>query len=295
MSFIELETPDQLEYKFNSVANGLFSFKVRAAHDAHIALTTGPHESDPMIEIFIGGWSNTKSVIRKNRTKPDKSEANTPDILNAGEYRGFWIKWFDGVYTVGNEGEAAAFLSYQDNEIIPINFAGVCTAWGATGSWILEAGRPYGGSAVPISCGVGQTCWVPSAGSSLPDGAVAGGRDSDGTVLYVGRAHHEGALIPGKLNISHGVVYVPWGGAEHAHADYEVLVGGGNWVPVAGGAIPGNAIPAGESEDGEPLFVGRAHHEGSVTIGKVQPSHNVCYISYGGSEIAYDQYEILTN
>lgn len=28
---------------------------------------------------------------------------------------------------------------------------------------------------------------------------------------------------------------------------------------------------------GEPFFVGRVHHEGSVTPGKVQPSHGVWY------------------
>lgn len=50
---------------------------------------------------------------------------------------------------------------------------------------------------------------------------------------------------------------------------------------------------AGETSGGEPLFVGRARHEGTVTLGKVQPSHGVCYIPYGGQEVAYDNYEIL--
>lgn len=55
-----------------------------------------------------------------------------------------------------------------------------------------------------------------------------------------------------------------------------------------------NFFAAGESADGEPFFVGRVHHEGSVTIGKVQPSHGVCYIPYGGQELAFKAYEILT-
>lgn len=45
------------------------------------------------LQIFIGGWSNNKSVIRKNRTKPDVAEAETPEILSGDEYRGFWIRW----------------------------------------------------------------------------------------------------------------------------------------------------------------------------------------------------------
>lgn len=60
----------------------------------------------------------------------------------------------------------------------------------------------------------------------------------------------------------------------------------------SGGDIPGAALQAGHSEDGEPLFIGRANHEGTITVGKVQQSHACCYISYGGQEIAYSDYEI---
>lgn len=84
-------------------------------------------------------------------------------------------------------------------------------------------------------------------------------------------ARHEGALIPGKLIPSHNVAYIPFGGGEHPHTSYEVLCGcNPQWIPVTGGGIPPQAVPAGESESGEPLFVGRVHHEGSITTGKVQ-------------------------
>lgn len=91
-----------------------------------------------MFEIFIGGWGNQKSVIRKNRTKPDVVEVETPNALNAGEFRGFWIRWYDNVITVGREGEAAAFMSHEEPGMIPINYAGVCTGWGAAGSWLVD-------------------------------------------------------------------------------------------------------------------------------------------------------------
>lgn len=52
-------------------------------------------------------------------------------------------------------------------------------------------------------------------------------------------------------------------------------------------------VLAGETEDGEPLFVGRVQHEGTVTIGKVHPSHGVCYISYAGQELGFEAYEVL--
>lgn len=129
-----------------------------------------------------------------------------------------------------------------------------------------------GGMSAQLHSGTGAggpACWVPSAGGQVPVSAVAGGQD--GETLYVARARHEGALIPGKLVPSHGVTYVAWGGGEHGHAEYEVLCGCSTmWVPVNGDQIPPQAQPAGETEAGEPLFVGRVNHEGAVTIGKVQ-------------------------
>lgn len=58
------------------------------------------------------------------------------------------------------------------------------------------------------------------------------------------RAHHEDDLIPGKLVPSRGVTYVAYGGREHAHRHYEVLVGGrSSWVQTQRNQIPQNAIP----------------------------------------------------
>uniref|UniRef100_A0A182MW60 Farnesoic acid O-methyl transferase domain-containing protein n=1 Tax=Anopheles culicifacies TaxID=139723 RepID=A0A182MW60_9DIPT len=295
---IELETEDKLEYRFVPAGNGVVNFKVRAPNDAHIALTTGPQESDPMLEVFIGGWKNTKSVIRKNRTKPDVAEVETPDILNAGEFRGFWIRWQDNVITVGNEGSAAAFLSFENPEPFPINCVGFCTGWGASGSWLIEPASeqtsPSAPTAAALSGAGGAACWVAAANGEIPPNAVVGG--SDGEDMYIGRAQHEGGIIPGKVVASHGVCYIAWGGVENPKAEYEVLCDfNGMFVPASGSDIPPTALPAGESEDGEPLFIGRVTHEGSVTVGKVQPSHGVCYIPYGGQELAFAEYEIYVN
>ncbi|XP_026474975.1 uncharacterized protein LOC113378634 isoform X1 [Ctenocephalides felis] len=287
---LEITTEDALEYQYNPVTGGSINFKVRASNDAHIALTTGSAESEPMYEVFIGGWGNTKSVIRRNRTKPEVAETDTPDILNAGEFRGFWIRWQSGVVTVGREGEAAAFLTYEDPEPFNITHYGVCTGWGATGSWKIE-GAPAGGWVTP-SAG-GSACWVDASNGEVPPNALSGGKDGD-EELFVGRARHEGALLPGKIVPSHGVCYVAWGGGEHGVQEYQVLCScDGTWVATQGANIPDGALPAGETEDGEPLFVGRAEHEGTVTVGKVQVSHGVCYIPYAGQEMGFDTYEVL--
>lgn len=148
-----------------------------------------------MIEVFIGGWSNQKSVIRKNQTKPDVVEEATPNALSGGEFRGFWVRWTDNVITVGREGEAAAFMSYDNPEAFPIRYVGVCTGWGATGSWIIESPQPS--APLSASAGGGSAVWVATSGAAIPGGAFVGGEDN-GEGLVVGRAHHEGALLPGK-------------------------------------------------------------------------------------------------
>ncbi|XP_045779497.1 uncharacterized protein LOC123877031 isoform X1 [Maniola jurtina] len=463
-NILDVSTDDNLQYQFFPVSSGSVQFKIRAPNDAHIALTMGPQESDPMYEVFIGGWGNTKSVIRRNRTKPEKVEIETPYILNPGEFRGFWVRWDGGVVSAGREGEAIPFISWADPEPFPVNFVGVCTGWGATGTWKIEdgaefntpdkleykfgpvaagsleleyrgphnchicltpapgevdpmyeiilggwensqsvirhcrqkpdkvtvptpgimnpnefkkfliewrcgrltvrdgrsgavlmewmdpspfpvthfgvrsaygargnwrishfnrggaqplapsapqasalysappgypgpgAGYPGAGGGypgvAPVSGGAGV--WVDATSGQVPPGAVVGGQDCSGEPIYVARARHEGALIPGKLCSSHGCAYVPWGGKENAKNEYQVLIGGpSNWVPTNGSNIPPGAFPGGESEDGEPLFVGRVRHEGSLTTGKVQQSHGVCYISFGGQELGFPDYEVL--
>lgn len=111
--------------------------KVRAPNDAHIALTGGPNETHPIIEAIIGGWQNTKSVIRKNKSEVNKVECDTPDILSLAEYRVFWIRVTEAAVKIGRAGEAVPFLSWQDPEPFVVQSIGVCTGGGASGNWII--------------------------------------------------------------------------------------------------------------------------------------------------------------
>ena len=139
--------------------------------------------------------------------------------------------------------------------------------------------------------------WHRSSGGAVPPNAVAGGNDVNGEPIYVGRAHESGDHIPGKIVPSHGVCYVAYGGEERAHRTYEYLVspayGSLNWLSAADGQIPSGAIHGGRTSSGEPLFIGRAYYEGSWVIGKVQQSHQVLYVPFGGSEVAISDYEVL--
>lgn len=51
---------------------------------------------------------------------------------------------------------------------------------------------------------------------------------------------------------------------------FEYLSGTGfSWVASSNGHTPKGAVIAGNTVTGEPLAIGRAHHEGSLTPGKV--------------------------
>lgn len=69
---------------------------------------------------------------------------------------------------------------------------------------------------------LGGFAWVNGNYGSIPSGAVVAGRDVDGSTLYVGRAFHEGDLLPAKVVPSHAGAYVSYAGAEHKKTEYEV-------------------------------------------------------------------------
>ncbi|XP_055387528.1 uncharacterized protein LOC129616083 [Condylostylus longicornis] len=138
--------------------------------------------------------------------------------------------------------------------------------------------------------------WVSSSKfEGVPPEAVLAGHDSDGDAIYAGRAHHENDLLPAKIVPNKHKAYVAYGGEEHEKSYYEILCGDlYQWVPAHGGHVPANAMATGVTADGETLYIGRGEYAGSVTPGKVHPSHGCLYIPYGGREHRLDSYEVLT-
>lgn len=70
----------------------------------------------------------------------------------------------------------------------------------------------------------GNVTWVQSSHGQVLPNAVPAGRTASGETLYVGRAWHMGALTPGKIQPSHGNLYIPYNGGEVALATYELLI-----------------------------------------------------------------------
>jgi len=162
---------------------------------------------------------------------------------------------------------------------------------------------PYGGDehaikSYEVLVGSQRSSWVPaSTFGPLPDGAILAGNDVDGTPIFIGKSYHEGDQLPGKvLRTPHkNVAYVPYNGMEVEKHQFEVLCNGNvSWIPSGHGSVPHNAIVGGHTSSGETLYIGRTRHMGSLTCGKVHPSHGSLYISFGGQEIPHKSYEILT-
>lgn len=148
-----------------------------------IALSPINGHTEPMYEIPIGAWANVRTGVWKNpRGKwaiDPEVERKTVGILNAAEFRGFWIDWNDNVVRLGHEAQRHPFLMYQIVEPFKINFIGIRS--NTPGTWIVDKPR---------------NIWIDATDGSIPEGALVGGADR-GAHVYVGRANYEGQLVPG--------------------------------------------------------------------------------------------------
>lgn len=110
--------------------------------------------------------------------------------------------------------------------------------------------------------------------------------------LYVGRARHQGSVTPG--GVRDNVLTLAWGRNAYEKRNFQVLCGKEvGWVKSWEGSVPLHALPAGETEDGYALFIGRVLDEGVYHVGKIQPNHQVCYVPLNGHEVSYLEYETL--
>ena len=143
---IHYSTPNRNEYVILStlgitLTNGFISFKVKVNSDVHFALISGTTEDDQLYEIVIGGWNNTRSVIRTAKQgRPVYSIKGT--FLDDGIFKEFWISWNDDTIYVGHGlvgASGSIFLEWTNpNGLRPIRNAGFYTAYDSTtGEWIF--------------------------------------------------------------------------------------------------------------------------------------------------------------
>jgi len=110
--------------------------------------------------------------------------------------------------------------------------------------------------------------------------------------LCIGRAHHHGNLTPGSIRDN--VCTLTCEDEVYEKRDFQVLCGTHvSWVKSYEGSVPLHALPAGETNRGVALFIGRVLHDGIYYIGKIHPYDQVCYVALGGEEVRYVEYETL--
>lgn len=77
---------------------------------------------------------------------------------------------------------------------------------------------------------------------------------------------------------------------------FQLLCGTGfTWLASSNGHVPDGAVRTGCLPTDEPLYVGRAAHNGSITPGKIIRSQGCLYFPYGLIEHHAQQYEVLVH
>ncbi|XP_076644265.1 uncharacterized protein LOC143354236 [Halictus rubicundus] len=288
MSFLGITTPNSLEYRYFPITKSRINLRIKADHDARICLRTHLGSDSNMYEIVIGGWENTMSAIKKNSEEPALAEVESKNILNNEQICNLWIQWLcDGLLNVGHQ-NGEILMSYKDPNPFVINYIGVGTAWGATGEFFIEESQCTS-TVVRQQLVDTASLWVDYNESlGLPRNVTIASKDG----LCVGRAHHRDSLTPGSVR--NNLCSIAWGGSSYNKKEFQVLCAENvSWIQSWDGNIPLNALPAGESEDGYALFIGRVLLKDVYYIGKIQPNHQVCYVPVDGKEEPCLNYEAL--
>ena len=137
-------TPAIYDYQFVPEVKvsdkNLLTFRVKAASDAHIALSATYGEIQLMTyEITLGGLKNRRSSIRYGGDSWFAKEARTPSVLSETEMRPFWISWENGVLDVGEGMRKGSRRLLQWRPMMEkrhnINHLSVCTSEHSKGEW----------------------------------------------------------------------------------------------------------------------------------------------------------------
>jgi len=173
--------------------------------------------------------------------------------------------------------------------------------WGAQ-NWEQEAHRRQGQylEAIKENKPLPPLTWVLTEGNSIPQGAIVGGQESDGTPLYIARAYYQQGVHIGKVSakLKDGC-RIPYGGKELSVQKYEILLGYQDkvrWVDAEGklrNTQSYKLVEGGREADGTPLYIGQAHLHGSVVPGKVGEQIEGCLVPYDGDEKKEKHYRFL--
>ncbi|KAI9097425.1 hypothetical protein DFS34DRAFT_580754 [Phlyctochytrium arcticum] len=191
---------------------------------------------------------------------------------------------------------AFAFDKYKDSKEEKEEIA-----WGAT-NWETDARRRQGEylEAIKANKSLPPVQWVLTDGANIPQGAISGGQDRDGTPLYIARAYYDKAVHVGKIskNMSDGC-RIAVDGKERVVNKYEILLGYENavrWVDCSGELRDDGLrlVEGGREEDNRPIYIAQAHLKSSVVPGKCGKHLRGAYVAFDGDEENERSYRVLT-
>ncbi|XP_015280131.1 PREDICTED: C3 and PZP-like alpha-2-macroglobulin domain-containing protein 8 [Gekko japonicus] len=137
---IHISTPNKYEYQYMQKPSRMthFSVAVKAHNNAHIALSSTPHDMTAMIEVVLGGHQNTRTWISASKMGEPVASTETPGLLSWDEFRTFWISWANGLIQVGhgpsvlNESVIVSWAALHPPEV---KYVGFSTGWGSVGEY----------------------------------------------------------------------------------------------------------------------------------------------------------------
>ena len=123
-----------------------YFFEVKASNDVHVGLFTTRGDTSVMYEFVIGGWGNSKSVIR-TATQGTNLAQHLSSPLNSNKYRRLWVSWGEGHLKVGTGFIVGknAFLQYDHANPYAVNYV-MFSGWNSDiqlhlpqGKWMMPS------------------------------------------------------------------------------------------------------------------------------------------------------------
>ena len=119
---------------------------IMAAHDAAIVLSEQPTESlvgNKFVEFTLGGWENTKSIIRVQTTSDENGKVATPNLLNEDNFQDFWLTWNSTGVEVGIGCIVGqnTLMPKNVSVIINYNYMGIFSGYGSGSQWKIYKGK----------------------------------------------------------------------------------------------------------------------------------------------------------